>query len=132
MIQLFSIFAISPGLNSVQSENRKRMRMRSGADDINVIAQGSSLQSIEGIALTFGGANTLLTLASGLCSIKPAHTAKSRISLRRMRIRLRVACFPSFSIGITAWMTIGAVISSSCRDPKGSMMYLSSRRFSSL
>lgn len=49
----------------------------------------------------------------------PAQTAKSIISLNRIKTCLSVDCFPAFSIGLTVLITSGAVISSSCQEPRG-------------
>lgn len=83
------------------------------------ITAGSSRQWTEGIGVTIGGAKTLDTLSIGLCSMKPAHTARSRISRVRIRTRLSVARLPALSRPLTVWMTSGAVISSSWREPIG-------------
>lgn len=85
------------------------------------ITAGSSRQWTEGIGVTMGGAKTRLTLSMGLCSMYPAQTARSRISRVRMRTRFSVARFPDLSRFLTVWMTRGAVISSSWRDPIGPM-----------
>lgn len=65
----FSSLAFSPGRSIEQSEKRKSICIRSGASAMTRITSGRSFHPTAGIDVTVGGAKTLETLASGLCSM---------------------------------------------------------------
>lgn len=65
-IQSLRSFAVSPGRSIEVSDQRKRICIRGGADDITAMTEGSSCHGTEGIERTMGAAKTLLTRSIGL------------------------------------------------------------------
>ena len=118
-IHVFRRLAFSTGRNMEQRDQRNKRRTLFGAERIICIMLGSSCHATAGIGVVIGGAKTRLRRSTGLCWMYPAQTARSSISRSLMRMRLSVARCPASSIDRTAWITSGAVTSSTCLFPSG-------------